>query len=64
MKEYLEMLKVKALEHKEILIRVGSAVAGALVGAAVATIVANNQEELLLEEQMDLELIEEETTEE
>jgi len=44
---------IKAEENKELLIRVGLGVAGALVGAAIATAIANSQEEPLFYEVTD-----------
>lgn len=44
MKELLEKLKAKAVEHKELLIRVGLAVGGAAIGAAITTLVVANSE--------------------
>jgi len=40
----------KAYDNKETLIRVGGIVAGAVIGFTVATIIANAQEDILLEE--------------
>lgn len=53
------MLKNKVVENKDILIKAGSAVAGALVGLAVVSFVANSYDELSIEEEMGLALDEE-----
>lgn len=50
MKEKVMALWGKVVENKAVVIRVGGAVAGALVGVVVAGLVANSQEEGLLEE--------------
>jgi len=52
MKEYLNALVEKAKENKDLLIKIGAALAGAAVGAVVATLIVNNQsEELPFEEE-------------
>ena len=43
MKELLAKAKAKLVENKELVIRVGSAVAGMAVGAVVAAVIANRQ---------------------
>lgn len=45
MKEKLAALWAKAVENKEVLIRVGGIAAGVVVGAVVATVIANMQNE-------------------
>jgi len=50
MNEKLLSLWAKIVEHKTVVIQVGGILAGALIGAAVATMIANAQQDLLLEE--------------
>ena len=53
MKEKLQQLVELAKENKELLIKVGVGVAGALVGALVATVVANQADQAFWEEMQD-----------
>lgn len=53
MKEKMLALWGKVVEHKDVAIRVGGAVAGALVGVVVAGLIASNQEEQPFYEEMD-----------
>lgn len=59
MKEKLAALWAKVVDNKEIVIRVGAAVAGAVVGAAVASLVSGSQEEYDVDLILDVEEIEE-----
>lgn len=61
LKELLAKAKIKAEENKETLIRVGSAVVGALIGAVVTAVIVNQQG--MVEENVDL-LIDDEDDEE
>jgi len=48
MKEKLAALWAKVVEHKEIAIRIGAGVAGALVGAAVVTLVNSRSDDFVI----------------
>ncbi len=50
MNQKLEALWAKAVENKAVLIPVGTALLGALIGATVATAFSNARQDLLLEE--------------
>jgi len=50
MKDQLQALWAKAVEHKQVLIQIGATLAGAAVGALVATAISNARNDMLLEE--------------
>lgn len=62
MKEKLAALWAKIVEHKEVVIKVGAATVGALVGAGLATLIADISEDVLMEEMTMVPLDEEEIT--
>jgi hypothetical protein len=63
MNDYLKNLWGKVVENKETVLRIGLAVAGTVVGAVVATIVANTQNEAFLDEEVTMSIEEVEETE-
>jgi len=50
MKDQLQAIWAKAVEHKQLLIQIGATLAGAFVGAVVASAIANARNDMLLEE--------------
>lgn len=49
MQEKMMALWAKVIEHKAVLIKTGSAVAGAFLGVIVASVIASNQEQISME---------------
>lgn len=58
MKEKLAALWAKVVANKPLVIKVGGSVAGALLGAVVASLIATAQEEALLEEELTMSIME------
>lgn len=63
MNEWLESIKTKVVENKELVIRVGCAVAGAVVGAVITGAIMNNMQSDMLLEELGMERVDEVVTE-
>lgn len=62
MKEKLAALWAKVVENKIVVIKAGVTLAGALIGAGIATLIEEVREDVLMEEMALVSLDEEETT--